>query len=274
MENLSQLFPFPVTLQTTYRAPEERASFEALLAQLQQLGFYGIELNLPNLDLIAPQELISLLAEYNLTLTYLATGAYAKANGYSLSTADDALRRQSILGCVDNIEYAARAGAGVILGFFKGGPGDSPAAAEARLIDSIGQVCSLTKAGVPILLEATNRKESSCACTLPEAERIITAIGDSRLRILPDTYHMCFQSVDTMDEVSRLRAYIPNIHLSDNTRFFPGLGSLDFSLIVRALQDMGYQGTCGLEGSIRDSLFEDLRASAAYLCRLGAQLHL
>lgn len=269
MEKLSKQFPFRITLQTTYRAAEERTSFEALLAQLQQLGFYGIELNLPDLTLISPDDLTALLDRYHLVLTYLATGAYAKTNGYSLSTADNALRERSIQGCVDNIEYAAKAGAGVILGFLKGGPGDIPEAAEARLTDSIGQICQRTKADVPVLLEVTNRSESSCACTLREAEQIVTAIRDPRLYILPDTYHMAVGKTDTMEDVSRLHSYVRNIHLSDDTRFLPGLGNLDFSNIVGALKDMGYQGTCGLEGNIRDSLSADLAASAAYLCRVG-----
>lgn len=52
-----------------------------------------------------------------------ATGAAAKAFELSLSSADEPVRRRSVEKCLEFIEFGRLFGAGVIVGFLKGGPG-------------------------------------------------------------------------------------------------------------------------------------------------------
>lgn len=266
MLKMKECVPFEATLQTVLRSQEELPEFHTLLAQLRDLGFAGVELNLPDLEVIAPETLAGLLNEYGLRLTYLATGAYAKVRGLSLSSGDEQVRKAAVEGCIANLEYAGRAGVGVILGFFKGGPMEEETAAKAVLIRSLREICAGTQAPGPILLEATNRKETAVVRTLREAEEVLTAVGDPRLRILPDTYHMNIEETNSMAEVERLLPHICNLHLSDDNRYLPGLGSLEFGTILRQLCDMGYKGTVGLEGNVKQTLAADLTESAQALC--------
>ena len=85
-------------------------------------AFYGVELNLPDLDLIKPEELKSLLNEYQMKMNMLATGVYAKTHGLSLSSGIPEERMRAVNGCKRNIDYAASMGCGIIIGFLKGGP--------------------------------------------------------------------------------------------------------------------------------------------------------
>ena len=104
------------------------------------------------------------------------------------------------------------------------------------------------------------------------AENGYVTEGDARLHILPDTYHMAYEETDPLGEVRRLLPRIPNLHISDDNRFFPGYGGLDFGAYLQGLQAMGYQGTLGVEGNLHTSLEADLQRTAETLLRAAGTL--
>ncbi|MGD9108307.1 MAG: hypothetical protein PVI75_03970 [Gammaproteobacteria bacterium] len=61
------------------------------------------------------------------------------------------------------------------------------------------------------------------------------------------------------------RNYFSSIHLSDDNRYFPGLGSIQFENVIELLKNIGYQGGIAIEGNIRDSFAADIQASMDYL---------
>jgi sugar phosphate isomerase/epimerase len=63
----------------------------------------------------------------------------------------------------------------------------------------------------------------------------------------------------------RYRDYFSSVHLSDNNRFFPGYGGLDFGKIIGVLEAMGYRGKLAIEGNVKTTFVEDARRSAEYL---------
>ena len=56
-----------------------------------------------------------------------------------------------------------------------------------------------------------------------------------------------------------------NLHISDNNRFFPGLGAIDFHAVLRLLQGLRYQGTITIEGRVRANWADDVSFSCDYL---------
>ena len=80
------LFPFKTGFQCVLESKEQLPQLRRLFRLLHREGFYGGELNLPDLDLIKPEELKSLLNEYQMKMNMLATGVYAKTHGLSLSS--------------------------------------------------------------------------------------------------------------------------------------------------------------------------------------------
>jgi sugar phosphate isomerase/epimerase len=182
------------------------------------------------------------------------------------------VRRRSVEGCLANLAYAAQMNCGIILGFFKGGPLEDEAAAQENFIESLRAVCGQSGDAVPILVEATNRRETCVVRTLQDAETVLAAVKDPRLYLLPDTYHMNYEETDPMGEVKRLLPLIRNLHISDDNRYFPGLGSLDFGAVLRELKAMGYQGTLGIEGNTLETLEKDLETSVQAICRAAASL--
>ena len=116
--------------------------------------------------------------------------------------------------------------------------GDATRAADARLAEAVGLA-----------------KEVSSSLSLKQPSPL--------LQILPDTYHMNIEEVNTAAELCKYISYFDSIHFSDNNRFLPGYGAIDFKEIVTALIAANFSGYIGLEGN-----FKDLAQDIALFCDL------
>jgi len=83
--------------------------------------------------------------------------------------------------------------------------------------------------------------------------------------MLPDTFYMNIEESDMLESLRAHKDRFSSLHLSDNNRFFPGLGAIDFRRLIEFLSRIGYQGRLAIEGNVRESVESDLRASAARL---------
>lgn len=268
MEHL--LFPFKTGFQCVLESKEQLPQLRSLLSLLHREGFYGVELNLPDLDLIKPEELKSLLNKYQMRMNMLATGVYAKTHGLSLSSGILEERMRAVNGCKRNIDYAASMGCGIIIGFLKGGPGGDSKDAERLFLESMLELKPyIEEKRVQVLIEATNCKEASIIRTLKEGAHVIDFLDCPFIRLLADTYHMNIEEPSLMDSLSEYMDYFPHLHISDDNRAYPGLGSLDFAAIYRKLMECGYRGTVAVEGNIQHGLLEDTRICAAYLHKVS-----
>ncbi len=260
-------FAASISVQTVFPGPNVIPSLSDVLISLRENGFYGIELNIPDLyKTITPDKLRKELDTYELKMDYLATGAFAKKNRLSLSTSDQKLRELSIEGLLQNITYASEFECGIILGFFKGGISKDRISAASYLEQSIYHALPLAeKLNVTILLEVTNHTECSVLNTLEEGAVLIDKIGSPFVKLLADTYHMNIDEPDLFSSLEKYVNYFPHLHLSDNTRTYPGFGTLDFARIARTLHRIGYKGSYALEGNLQSGLINDINTSADYL---------
>jgi sugar phosphate isomerase/epimerase len=118
------------------------------------------------------------------------------------------------------------------------------------------------------LIEATNRYESAIANTLDQAAGFLDGYPAACAQILPDTFHM---NIEEPDMFGALRAHwdrVSSIHLSDNNRFFPGFGAIDFGRITAFLEAEGYSGRLAIEGNVFTDTRSDIRASMRRLAPL------
>lgn len=267
------LFPFKTGFQCVLESREQLPHLKQLLALLHQEGFCGVELNLPDLELISPEELRSLLEEHQMQMGMLATGVYARTHGLSLSSGIPEERKRAVKGCRENIDYAAAMGCGIIIGFLKGGPGSDRDHAERHFLESMLELKPyIEEKQVPVLIEATNHKETSIIRTLEEGARIIDLLDSPWIRLLADTYHMNIEEPSLLDALAEYLDYYPHLHISDDNRAYPGLGSLDFAEIYRKLMELGYQGTLAVEGNVQKDILGDTQACAAYLHKTCGRL--
>jgi len=255
---MSERFAFPLCIQLPPMVADAgNADFVDILRLLQAEGFAGVELNLNRFD--DPDALRKLLSSFGLRLSMVASGAYAVKHGLSLSSPDESVREAAVAALRNMRAFAGECGAGVICGFIKGAAKENYGTATCQLRKSLA---ALTGAGAPIYLEATNHYEATLVNTLEEGADFVRGLDG--LRVLPDTYHMNIEETGIAAALVRHNDLYANLHLSDNNRYFPGFGAIDFRAVYDTLSALGYAGVTAVEGRVH-SLKADITVTAAYL---------
>lgn len=264
-------YHFPLNVQTVLPSNyRENYSFQSELEVLRQLGFEGVELNIAAPENENITAIRRFLERFDLRLTMFATGLTAKTRNLSLSSPDEQLREKSIQQCNAMIDFVTGEDTGIIIGFLKGGPGTDTQGAHSRFSDSLKRIAPYAAAKrVRVLIEATNRYESAVANNLSDAVDLIKPWQTEFLQVLPDTFHMNIEEAQgAAAALTTWAGHYQSVHLSDNNRFFPGLGVIDFEKILSTLNRIGYTGTIAIEGNIHKNFIEDIQVSAAYLAGL------
>jgi sugar phosphate isomerase/epimerase len=258
---------FPLSVQLTLS--EEDGGKAALAEQLQAMRSHritGVELNIVHPEKTDTDDLRRFLDSHGMKLTYLATGGAANARGLSLSHEVPEEREESVRACLAFIDFARKMEAGIIVGFFQGGLSSDPSEARSRFRQSLDQIAPYAvDRGVSVLIEPLNRYLTSVTNSLEDAAGLIEDYDRSTMRLLPDTFHMNIEETNTIEALQRFAPFYESVHLSDNNRFYPGLGAIDFMPIVGFLKESGFQGGLGFEGNIRTSFEDDLNRAMAYL---------
>jgi sugar phosphate isomerase/epimerase len=224
-------------------------------------GFTVVELNILEPERVDPPRLKDWLASFGLRMTVFASGAAAKAMNLSLTHTDEALRQVTVHRVQRFIDFAKAMDAAVVFGFIKGGP----AATRAPLIRSLKELATYAEdAGAKMILEATNRYETGVCNSVEQTLSVLDEVGSPSLKMLADTYHMNIEERDMLGAFDACLDRSLSVHLSDNNRFLPGRGAIDFGPIVRHIIGRGFKGVFALEGNI-PSFDQDVRDSAACL---------
>ena len=251
---------------------EEDTEFRRNLETLQRLGFDGVELNIQEPESVQPARLKAYLAGFGLVLSMFASGLTARTHQLSLATADEARRREAIRRSVRFLEFAHEFGGGMIAGLLKGAPQENDPAARERLAASVLELTPVAdRLKTPLLIEAVNRYESPVGHSLADTWDIARRANSPFVQILPDTFHMNIEEVNMEQALRTHRSCFSSLHLSDNTRHFPGFGALDFAGIIAILDGLGYQGKLAIEGNVRTSFAADVELSMQCLGPLLAR---
>ncbi|MEH2956464.1 sugar phosphate isomerase/epimerase family protein [Candidatus Merdisoma sp. JLR.KK006] len=250
---------FPLCIQLNMPSSLKDGDFIKTMELLQSLGFYGVELNVTDFEGVSPDMLSRFLSQYDLKMTMLATGVYAKQEGLSLGSLKEKVRKKTVdVMCQTLVPFAEKMGCDLICGYIKGGA-DAAVSQLKKSIREISERIEDTK--VNLYLEATNHYDSGIVHTVREAAELAGTVW----RVLPDIYHM------NMEETSMAAAIVGhsnlyrNIHISDNNRYFPGFGGIDFYQVFQLLKAISYEGTVSIEGRVCRSLREDIIKSCRYL---------
>jgi sugar phosphate isomerase/epimerase len=231
-----------------------------------------VELNLRDPGAVNPEELKSFLGDFGLTLSMYATGFTAKTLNLSLAATDETRRVESVRRTKDFLDFASRFGAGIVAGFLKGTMGDNTHAHRERLKASIAELApEALRLKTPLLIEAINRFESPLGHGLDDAYDLIRDAKNPYVHILPDTWHMNIEETNMEAAMVRHRDHFVSFHLSENNRFFPGYGALDFKKIVGVLDALDYRGKLAIEGNLKHGFATDVKKAMEVLAPILAK---
>jgi sugar phosphate isomerase/epimerase len=264
-------YRYRVTVQTVLPDDyETSAEFRGRLELLRDLGFWGLELNVTDPETADFGRISDFLGGFGLSFSMFASGLTAKTFGLSLSHTDEGIRTRSVEKAKAMVDFVSpNPECGIILGFLKGPKVDDIAGAARQFRRSMDDLAPYAATrGVMLVVEATNRYEAALANSLADTAALIEGYPPQTVRMLPDTFHMNIEETDMVAALERHRGRYVSVHYSDNNRFFPGFGGIDFAAVTAYLDAAEFDGRIGLEASVKESFEADIRHSIRRLAPL------
>ena len=214
-------------------------------------GYDAVEPMIGSPGRIDCAETVAVLERYGLRVSGFRTGQIYQKEGVSLSDQEKGIRGRAVARLIECAEFAVNFPGSSLLNGLIQGPLQSKVTleqADERIVECLRVVCgACEKLDVPFSLEAVNRYELPYHNTLKQVAEIIDRIDSPRINMLIDTFHMNIEEVDAAESIRAYGRYIGAVHMADSNRLAPGLGHIDFSKVIQALQDVSYNGFLTVE---------------------------
>jgi sugar phosphate isomerase/epimerase len=238
------------------------------IKDMTRLGYRGV-------DLFTDEKTDQELGELRLMFgdggveinTYLAI--FLAEKGVKLSEINDKKRLRDVDLYKHEIDNAKKIGANSIaLGFIRGGYGeeDSYQACADRLAASLEVLGKhADEQGIIIGLEPINRYELNFINSAIEAVAFMKKYNPPGVGLLLDAFHMNIEDVDINEAIRAASGMISNFHAPGSSRLATGSGHLDYDMIIRSLNETGYDGYLTLEAFAKPDSISCAKESADFL---------
>lgn len=152
--------------------------------------------------------------------------------------------------------------------------GSSVEDATKRLSDGLASVADHAAArGVTILPETLAPHLCDVLTSLEQTRAMVDEIGHPAVQTMFDTHNAVAEAVPHDVLIRQHAEFIKHVHINEMDGRHPGTGDYDFSVPLRALKEIGYDGWLSLEVFKFEPSGEEIaRASAQYLRQIEASL--
>jgi len=231
-----------------------------------KLEFKGVEYNIPNPFEVDFKHLLRLTEDHGLRISAISTGSAYLEYGLTITHPDFSIRAKALKLMEKCIEYASTHNSGVVIGLIRGRKeGRSLREFTKSLIGSIKMLEDhCLNYNVSLLIEPLNRYEADYINNVEEALRIIEQTGEY-VKILLDTFHMNIEEKNICEAIIKAGRNTGHVHIAENNRLPPGLGSISWKDVILHLYNVGFNGYLSLEALPKPSFKEALRQTAETL---------
>ena len=103
--------------------------------------------------------------------------------------------------------------------------------------------------GVRVAMEPVNRFEGYAGFmnSVVDAVGVADEVGEENLGVMVDFFHANIEDVSVPDAIRRAERRLMLIHLADSNRQMPGMGHIDFTGVIRELDEIGFEGYLSLD---------------------------
>jgi sugar phosphate isomerase/epimerase len=110
--------------------------------------------------------------------------------------------------------------------------------------------------GIQLLLEPLNRYNTPYCTTAKDAVSIAKELNRDSFGVLLDTFHMNIEEDSIEQAIVNSRGLLRHIHFADNNRKMPGIGHIDFQLVVKSLSHIDYDKYITFEPNLTSKGYE------------------
>jgi len=208
-------------------------------------GFDAVELFFPDAAAVNVEELKSLLAAHNLSVSAFGSGAGWVKHQLRLTDADAGARRRAIAYIEALIEVAAIFQAPVIIGSMQGRCDDKTSRDQvigwlADALNELGDAAG--KHQLPLLYEFLNRYETNLFNTVADSLAFTSMLRTQNVKLLCDLFHMNIEEGDIAASLRLAGPMVGHVHFADTNRRAVGMGHLDVAPVAAALREIEYSG--------------------------------
>jgi D-psicose/D-tagatose/L-ribulose 3-epimerase len=230
-------------------------ALEQVVRRVAAIGFDGIEL-VGEPSIYKPDQVNRLVADAGLKV-FSICGMVPGPDEHDLrllSHPDPDERRKGVdyvKACVD-LASALGARSVLVVPSLVG----QPAPLVSRQADLDAAVAPLRQAAeyassqdILLTIEPINRYEVGLVWSVSDALQLARRVDHPSCRIMGDTFHMQIEEGDGIPNAIRRAGgyWFQHLHAADNTREAPGLGTMPWREILRALHDIDFQGVISME---------------------------
>ena len=245
------------------------AAVRDVLAKLKQTGYDGVEINLTEPLGVDLDALEVWLDELDLVIPSFLTGE-AYNDGLCLSSPIAEIRSGAVERLVSYLDVAQRFNAILVVGLLQGLRIDEPdpEVANARIANGLQQVAAAAEnKGVELVMEPVNHLQVGFNNSVAEVVELIDRIGSPAVRPMVDTVHMNIEENSLTEPIRRCGNALRHVHLCESNGALFGSGCIDFTAVLRALDDVGYDGFASVK-VYRRPLLEGAQTSIEHLSEL------
>ena len=219
-------------------------------AKAAEYGFDAVEIFPSSADALDAGRLKLLLAQYNLRIAAVGSGAGWVKHRLHLTDPGVAVRRRAREFIAAIIDCAGSFGAPAIIGSMQGrwGDGVTRAQALAWLAEALEELAPRAAVhGVPLLYEPLNRYETNLLNRIDDALSFLKPLRARNVKLLCDLFHMNIEEAGIPDALRLAGRQLGHIHFADSNRHAIGFGHTDIAPVAQALKDIGYGGYVSAE---------------------------
>lgn len=225
--------------------------------KIKNAGFDVMEIGGDHLGKMSAQEMDSLKATVQDLGLELSVNI-GPARDQDLASEDKATRERGVAYLSDILRRMDRIGSKMMIGaLYTYWPADfsienDKERAWELSINSLRELAKVAEdLGATCSLEILNRYEGYILNTCEEGLAYLKRIGSPNIKLLLDTFHMSIDE-DSLPGAIRLAGdRLGHMHLGEGNRKVPGLGSMPWAEIGRALRDINFNGFAVIEPFMR-----------------------
>jgi len=220
---------------------------EVTLKRIKRLGFESIEISGEPVQ-YPPSECLPQLKQYGIrcwgavTLTLGDRNLAAKDPAQRAATVD---YMKSLVEMVHQLEGTEVTVVPATVG--KVIPDATPEEEWGWVVAGLQEVYDLAEQrGVRLALEPLNRFETYFLNRADQAMALAEAVGPN-CGVCLDVFHMNIEEKDMHAALRASASRLTDVHVAENNRLAPGMGSVDWAAFVKTLDDIGYGGALTME---------------------------